>query len=240
MGKKKFFLIIDTETTQDGKVADFGAVVCDRQGNVHHEIGLLVKEFYFDRVNHPLFHIFGDKNDVFSAASLPARYAKYDAMIENGTRMAASVAAINRWLAKVNAKYNPVLTAYNLAFDNDKMDKSGIIAKDLFDKQFCLWYAAADKWGKTKAYREFVLRNHFFGNRTKGGHIGYQTKADAMAKFLLGDSLPDEPHTALEDAKDYELPILTALVKNTLPKDYMNPSPYSWRDYALKNNFRAI
>lgn len=237
MGKKKFFLIIDTETTQDGKVADFGAIVCDKQGNIHHEIGLLVKEFYFDRVNHPLFFrgdfLGGGKN-------LPRRYAAYDEMINNGTRMAASVPAINRWLAKVNAKYNPVLTAYNLAFDADKMEKSGIIAKELFDKQFCLWHAAADKWARTKAYREFVLRNHFFGNKTKVGHIGYQTKADAMAKFLLGDSLADEPHTALEDAKFYELPILSRLLATSTPAQYMNPTAYNWRDYALKDNFRAI
>ena len=234
MGKKKFFLIIDTETTQDGKVADFGAVVCDKQGNIHHEIGLLVKEFYFDRVNHPLFFqgdFLGGKQN------LPRRYAAYDAMINDGSRMAASVPAINRWLAKVNAKYKPVLTAYNIAFDLDKMTKSGIIAADIFPEKFCLWYAAAEKWGKSKAYRDFVLRNHFFGNRTKNGHIGYQTKADAMAKFLLGDDLPDEPHTALEDAKDYELPILTKLVQTTNPAQYMNPMPYSWRDYSLKDNF---
>lgn len=240
MGKKKFFLIIDTETTQDGKVADFGAVVCDKQGNIHHEIGLLVKEFYFDRVNHPLFHVFGDKNEVFSAASLPLRYKAYDEMIVDGRRMATSVAGINKWLGKVKAKYNPVMTAYNIAFDIDKLTKSGIIAEDLFPERFCLWYAAAEKWGKTKAYKEFVLRNHFFGNRTKGGHIGYQTKADAMAKFLLGDSLEDEPHTALEDAKYYELPILTRLLATVNPKVYMNPQPYSWRDYALRDNFKAI
>ncbi len=234
MAKKKFFLIIDTETTQDDKVADFGAVVCDKAGNIHHEIGLLVKEFYFDRKNHPLFHM-GDF--LGGAANLPRRYAAYDEMIVNGTRMAASVPAINSWLAKVKAKYNPVLTAYNLAFDRGKLTNSGIIANELFPEQFCLWYAAAEKWGHRKDYLDCVLRNHFFGNRTKTGHMGVQTKADVMAKFLLGDDLPDEPHTALEDARDYELPILKALVKNTPPKVYMNAKPYSYRDYALRDLF---
>lgn len=236
MGKKKFFLIVDTETTQDGKVADFGAVVCDKQGNIHHEAGLLVKEYYFDAVNHPLFHSFDDANDVFSKASLPRRYAAYDAMIDNGTRMAASVAAINRWLAKVQAKYNPVLTAYNLAFDLDKCNNSGIIL-DGFEQRFCLWHASAAKWGTTRAFKQFVLDQHYFGKRTKGGHIGYQTKADVMAKFLLGADLPDEPHTAVEDARDYELPILTALVKNTKPSVYMNAPAYNWRDFSLRDNF---
>ena len=237
MAKRKYFLIIDTETTQDGKVADFGAVVCDKRGNIHHEAGVLVKEFYFDRVEHPLFHIFGDANDHFSKATLPRRYAAYDAMIDNGTRVAASVAGVNKWLAKVQAKYSPVLTAYNLAFDLDKLNNSGIIT-DGFTDRFCLWHAAAHKWGRSRDYLNFALANHYFGNRTNGGHMGVQTKADRMAKFLQ-PGLPDEPHTALEDARDYERLILTALVKNTPPSVYMNPPSYNWRDFALRDLFTA-
>lgn len=238
MARKKFFITIDTETTQTNMVADFGAVVSDKQGNIHHEIGILVGDFFSDKEKHPLFHVYGDKNDVFSKESLPTRYANYEQMLQDGRRHLASVGAVNRWLAKVKDKYDPVMTAYNLAFDKDKMTRSGIIAEALFPQSFCLWHAAADKWGRSRDYRNFVLQNHFFGNRTKGGHIGYQTKADAMAKFLLGE-IPDEPHTALEDAKDYEVPILTALVKNTLPSVFMFPKPYSWRDYALRDNFVA-
>ena len=240
MSKRKFFITIDTETTQTNMVADFAAVVTDKTGKIYHEIGILVGDFFSDKEKHPLFHIFGDKNDVFSKESLPDRYAAYEAMLQNGRRVLASVGAVNRWLAKAQAMYNPTLTAYNLAFDLGKMNNSGIIADDLFTDRFCLWYAATEKWGHSKAYKDFVLRNHLFGNRTKGGHIGYQTKADAMAKFLLGDELPDEPHTALEDAKFYEVPILTALVKNTSPKNYMNPAPYNWRNHSLRDNFRAI
>jgi hypothetical protein len=239
LGKKKFFLTIDTETTQTGKVADFGAVVSDKQGNIHHETGILIGDFFSDKENHPLFHIYGDANDVFSKATLPKRYANYEAMLQDGRRVLASVGAVNRWLAKVKAKYNPVMTAYNIAFDLDKMDNSGIVARDLFPERFCLWHSATQKWANTRAYREFILQNHYFGGRTKTGHMGMQTKADVMAKFLLGASLPDEPHTALEDARDYEVPILTALVKNTSPIDYMNPKPYSYRDFAARDHFTA-
>lgn len=237
MGKKKFFVTIDTETTQTGMVADMGIVVSDKQGNIHGEWGLLLGDFYSDKENHPLFHVYGDAKDVFSKASLPKRYANYDGMLQDGRRMLCSVAAVNRLLAKIAAKYDPVMTAYNLAFDKDKMNNSGIIAAELFPKSFCLWHAAAQKWGRSKEYRAFVLQNHFFGARTAAGHMGYQTKADAMAKFLLGAGLPDEPHTALEDARDYEVPILTRLVKHTSPADYMYPVAYNWRDYALRDNF---
>lgn len=234
MAKKKFFLIVDTETTQDGKVADLGIVVCDRQGNIAYEGGFMVAEVFCNRDAHPLFHVFGDANDVFSKASLPARYRRYEEMLKDGRRMLASKAAINSLLTKINLRYSPVLTAYNLAFDTDKMANTGL---DLthFEQRFCLWHAAAQKWGSRKDFLAFALENGFFGNRTKTGHIGVQTKADVMAKFLLGPELADEPHTALEDARDYERPILAALVKNTKVSDYMNPVPYAYRNFAVKD-----
>ena len=236
MAKKKYFIVIDTETTQTDKVADFGAVVCDKQGRIVKECGVLVADFYTDREKHPLFHM-GDF--LGGAANLPRRYEEYNQMLVDGRRMLASVAAVNRWLARVNAEYSPVMTAYNLAFDRGKMRNSGIDC-DQFSESFCLWHAAAEKWGATRRYRQFILDNHYIGNRTQGGHMGYQTKADAMAKFLLGPEYPDEPHTALEDARDYEVPILARLVKNTSPKIYMNPQPYNWRNYALRDCFRPV
>jgi len=234
MAKKKFFLIIDTETTQDDLVADFGAVVIDKSGKVYQEAGVLVKETYFDRVEHPLFH-HGDF--LGGARNLPRRYDAYDKMIDNGQRVAASVAGVNKWLAKVLATYDPVVTAYNWAFDKSKLANTGILAGDMFSRQFCLWHAAVAKWGNTRDYRAFALQQHAFGARTKHGHMGIQTKADVMAKFLLGADYPDEPHTALEDARDYEAPILARLVKNTPPSVYMYPPTYNWRDWALRDHY---
>jgi len=237
MGKRKYFLTIDTETTQTGKVADLGVVVSDKSGTIHYEQGLLLADFYSDTEAHPLFHVYGDRNDVFSAATLPARYAAYEAMLQDGRRMICSVAAVNRLFAKIAARYNPVATAYNKAFDWEKLESSGVPVADFFPKSFCLWHAAVAKWGNTREYKAFALQQHRFGARTKGGHMGIQTKADVMAKFLLGEHLPDEPHTALEDARDYEVPILTRLVKNTSPNVYMYPPAYNWRDWAVRDHY---
>jgi hypothetical protein len=236
MAKKKFFLTIDTETTQTGMVADFGAVVTDLKGNIHHSIGVLVSDFYLKRDEHPLFYT-RDASPLWGIANLPKRYANYDAMLDNGSRILASVPAINRWLAKVAATYNPVLTAYNLPFDQDKMTKSGIDHM-LFPKRFCLWHAASSKWGHTKAFRQHVLDAVAFNPPTKFKNMSYITNAEVMARFVLGNpELEDEPHTALEDIVDYELPILNALVKSTKAKEYMNPTPYNWRDYQVKDWF---
>lgn len=236
MAKKNYFLIIDTETTQDGKVADFGAVVTCRKGTVHHSVGALVREFYLDQEKHPLFHT-RDADPLWGAAKLPARYAAYDDMLQDGRRSLYSVAAINRWLSRVNAQYSPIVTAYNLAFDADKMDKSGIDARQ-FEKSFCLWHAAANKWAHGKPFRQFIIDNHYFNKPTAYKNMSYLTNAEVMARFVLNNpDMPDEPHTALEDALDYELPILKALVKDTPVKTLFDPPSYSWRNYQVRDWF---
>lgn len=237
MQMRKYFLIVDTETTQTDKVADFGAVVCNRKGEIVNQAACLVGEFYNDRENHPLFHYSGD-DPLWGRARLPLRYAAYDSMVSNGLRGVYSVAGINRWLARVNAEYKPVLTAYNLAFDKGKARNSGIDL-DQFSQSFCLWHSAAQKWSHTKAYRQFIIDGHWFKNRTKHGNMSYPTNAEIMAAFVTNNpDMPSEPHTALEDAVDYELPILKRLVETTSPKEYMNPIGYNWRSYQVKDWFQ--
>lgn len=237
MAKKKFFLIVDTETTQTERVADFGAVVCDRQGNIHAQAGVLIRDFYLHRRAHPLFHMKEGADPLWGIKNLPKRYAAYDAMLENGSRMLATVNAVNRWLAQVAVKYSPTLTAYNLAFDRDKCSKSDIDLS-LFKDSFCLWHASAAKWGHTKTYRKFILDTVGFNSPTKLRNMSYHTNAEAMARYVLGNpDLPDEPHTALEDTIHYELPILTRLIDTTKKAEYMSPTAYNWRDYQVKDWF---
>ena len=239
MAKKAFYLIIDTETTMTEKVADFGAVVVDRKGQIYTQAAILVDGIYTDYQNHPLFHNFDRADTLWGKATLEKRYSRYNDMVTNGQRMLASVAAINRWLAKVNAKYSPTLTAYNLAFDVDKCRKTGIDL-EMFDSKFCLWYAAFTKWGQSKKYRNFVLQVHAFNPPTKLGNMSYKTNAETMARFVLNNpTLPDEPHTAIEDAIDYELPILVELLKSTKREVLTNPTPFDWTKVQVKEWFTA-
>ena len=91
--KKDYYLIIDTETTINDKVADFGAVVIDRQGNIQTQCGVLVSGvFGID----PLFYIANEKEkSLWSKQGKNRRFTKYNEMLENGARMLASVNAIN-------------------------------------------------------------------------------------------------------------------------------------------------
>lgn len=238
MAKRDYFLIVDTETTQDNLVADFAAVICDRKGKIYNQCAVLTNGIFTDMENHPLFFT-SDPAGIWSKKGQDMRYSIYQNMINNGTRMIASVSAINVWLAKANEKYNPILTAYNLSFDQNKCANTGI---DLvqFDKSFCLWYAAVTKWAHTKEYRNFALNLHAFNPPTQYGNMSFKTNAETMARFVTNNPrMEDEPHTALEDIVYYELPILVKLVKGKKKKDFLNPKPFNWKNVQVKDWFTA-
>lgn len=137
-------------------------------------------------------------------------------MVEDGHRSIAGVGLINQWLVRVNAQYAPVLTAYQLSFDLGKC-RNTRINLGIFAERFCLMKAAKRKIGVLAEYHQFCIDR---GLMTEGGkglikNPKPQMTADAMAKFILGDSLEDEPHTALEDARDYEAAILTHILRDT-------------------------
>lgn len=231
MARKQFFMILDTETTVENTVADLGIIICDRHGNVAAQCGVLVRGHY------ETFRLFHDKNanDIWGYAGLKKREEAYVAMLDSGVRMLASVAAINRWINQAIGKYNPSLTAYNLAFDLDKCEKTGIDLSGL-PNRFCLWHAAVGNICKTKKYKQFVLENHAFNKPTQNGNMTMKTNAEVVAGYI-GGIFKEEPHTALEDARDFELPILSHILKK---KDWKEKvTAYNWREFQVKDNFSA-
>ena len=205
---KHFYLIVDTETTTKQTVADFGAVIVTKQGEIVERFGAMVYG-QFGRL--PLFSDPSEPdNALWSEQSAKRREKDYYSMLETGERSVASVALINQWLVRVNAQYSPVLTAYQLSFDLGKC-RNTRINLGIFAERFCLMKAAKRKIGVLAEYQQFCIDR---GLLTAKGRKPQMT-ADAMAKFILGDSLEDEPHTALEDARDYEAAILTHILRDT-------------------------
>lgn len=231
MAKKQYFIIIDTETTNDNQVFDFGAIVCDRQGNIVNSCAIIVK----DNIEKELFSDPSGKG-LWTSSYATQKKNNYYKMLDSGARMMASVNAINRWLEKVNAKYEPIMTAYNVAFDQTKCANTGIDLT-IFKSSFCLWHIACQIFAGKKAYKNFIAENHYFGNVTEKGNMTYKTNAEVMAHYITGRK-NDEPHTAIEDAQYFELPILLAVIKNRNWKDYIG-NAYNWRDYQVKNHFQA-
>ena len=231
MAKKQYFIIVDTETTINDKVVDFGAVVVDRKGIVVAQCAIMVQSvFGVDK----LFYN-KDAAGIWAAASIDRRMGNYNSMLEAGTRMLASVNAINRWLEKVNAKYNPTLTAYNLAFDRSKCENTQIDLS-IFADRFCLWAAAVGNICNTKQYRQFVAENHLFNKVTEHGNMTFSTTAESVAGYLAGE-MSKEPHTAFEDALYYELPILVNILKKKNWKE--KTIAYNWKAHQVKDHFTA-
>lgn len=231
MAKKQFFAIVDTETTINDTVADFAIVICDRDGKIHNQCAVLVAG-HFDA-----YDLFYDKKSsgIWAQASVARRRANYDLMMASGSRMLATPAAVNRWIERAIGKYDPVLTAYNLAFDKSNCANTNI---DLtgFSAQFCLWQAAVGNVCNTKPYRKFCVENHLFNPPTEKRNMTFQTNAEAVAGFIAGE-LTNEPHTALEDARDFELPILKRIINR---RDWQKRiKPYAWQDFQVKDNFVA-
>jgi len=231
MARKQFFAILDTETTINDTVADFAIVICDREGNIYNQCSVLVHGHY------DAMELFHDKNtnDIWGYAGLQKRKAQYSAMLDSGVRMLASVNAINRWINQAIGKYNPTLTAYNLAFDLSKCANTGIDLS-VFNNKFCLWQAAVGNICHTKKFRQFALDNHQFNPATKHGNMTFKTNAEVVCGFL-NNNIIDEPHTALEDARDFELPILVNILKK---RDWQNKIiPYDWKQFQVKDHYIA-
>ena len=231
MAKKQFFAIVDTETTMENTVADLGIIICDREGVIYNQCAILVAGHYGN------FELFHDKaaNDIWGYGGLEKRKAAYVKMLDSGVRMLASVNAVNRWINQAIGKYNPELTAYNLAFDKDKCDKTGIDLSG-FKSEFCLWQAAVGNICNKKQFRQFALENHAFNNVTGSGNMTFKTNAEIVAGFISGE-FKEEPHTALEDARDFELPILREVIKKKGWRDKI--TPYNWRGFQVKDHFVA-
>ncbi len=231
MSKKQYFAIIDTETTINDTVADCAIIICDRKGIIYNQMAVLIKN-QFDTCD-----LFYDKNakGLWSVEYAKEKRIKYNNMLNNGSRTMASVNAINNWINLVIGKYNPTLTAYNLPFDNNKCQNTGIDLTKFTDR-FDLWGAAVGNICKTKSYRQFCMDNHLFNNVTEFGNMTYKTSAESVTGYLAGN-MTDEPHTALEDIIDYELPILKHILNKKAWKDKV--TPYNWREFQVKDSFIA-
>ena len=205
---KHYYLIVDTETTKKQTVADFGAVITDRKGNIVDQFGAMVLNHFGSL---PLFSDpTATDSALWSEQSAQRREKDYYSMLDSGERSISSVGLINQWLSATYARYNPVLTAYNISFDLGKC-RNTRINLGIFNQRFCLMKAAKRAIGSLADYHKFCHAHGFLTAKLRKPSM----TADTMAKYILGIDLQDEPHTALEDARDYEAMILTYILRDT-------------------------
>ena len=210
--KKHTYLIVDTETTKYQTVADFGAVIMTRDGTIIEQFGAMVGG-HFGKM--PLFSDpKADPSAFWSEQSAQRRAKHYDDMLESGERSISSPALINKWLERVRGQHDPILTAYNIAFDFSKC-RNTKINLGIFSSRFCLMKAAKRHF-VNEDYMRFCVDN----NRLTPTGLA-STTADSMATYIVGNDLAPEPHTALEDARDCEAVILAKILETTTRKQLL-------------------
>jgi len=211
---KHYYLIVDTETTKKQTVADFGAVITDRKGNIVDQFGAMVLNHFGSL---PLFSDpTATDSALWSEQSAQRREKDYYSMLDSGERSISSVGLINQWLSATYARYNPVLTAYNISFDLGKC-RNTRIKLGIFNQLFCLMKAAKRAIGSLADYHKFCHAHGFLTAKLRKPSM----TADTMAKYILGIDLQDEPHTALEDARDYEAVILAYILNGKTRKQLL-------------------
>lgn len=218
--RDQFFLIIETQATIDGTVADFGAIVCDKAGMIHQECAVLVAdEFEVKSLLHD-----EKAAGMWSLEGCDSRQRRYKEMLKIGERMLVSAVALNRWLGRIFAKYAPDLVAFDLACELDRLRETGVDVS-VFARRFSLRDAAEAHFAQSEKYKAFV-EDKSTGNMTQ------ESRLHAMASFVSGKMLPPVPNTAIEDVKFYALPILTAIVEL---KDWQKLVKYSGRESMLSS-----
>lgn len=216
--RKRFYIIVDCESSLTRKAVDVAFAVTDKQGRVYASCAVLVNGVYG---KDELFY--NRDSGFFGLKNLEERKATYQDMIKDGRRMLASVRAINKWLLQAHETFRPTLTAYNLPFDEGVCKNTGIDLT-IFERRFCLWKESARVFGSRKSYAQFLIDNGYFSAKLNG-----LTNAEVMAHYVTGSN-DLEPHTALEDIVDFEIPILVSLLKQ---KKGFQHKPYNWREFKL-------
>lgn len=198
MAKKKFFLVIDVETTRGydknkkcyNLVYDCGFVVCDRMGHIYEQHSYIVRD------------IFRDENKM-SSAYYATKIPTYKEGIKNGLHKEVSFAYIHKVIENIYEKYNiSAICAYNANFDKNALNSTyhwfyKNIISNFFPNDIeinCIWNMATQVICIKKSYIDFCVKN---GYVTEKGNIC--TGAEYVYRFLTKDTEFQEIHKGLDD-----------------------------------------
>lgn len=204
MTRKKYYMIIDTETMSNAKmVYDIAYTIIDRKGNIIEQANYLVKEI----TEHP-FLLGILKRDLYSAS----KYKKTYAELYTHKTMVKPFLEIRRNIRRAIREYDCPVIAYNVAFDKTALND---MAQDLGKKSFFtvdteiwdLWNIALYILCDSRNYTNFCDEHNFINDRGNR-----QTTAESVYCYITNDPNFKEAHTALADT-EIEAQILLACLK---------------------------
>lgn len=225
---KETFLIIDTETTKEGKnmpnqsVFDIGWTISNRNGEILATRSYIVEQFRLQAL---------EKKKAFLIDSDIVDKATYITKILNREMKVASWSAIMGQLTKDCKKYNVgFIGAYNLGFDTNVINKTHFYFTEkiveLFETTYLidLYHACAYTILSTPEYRTFAEKHNL---KTDKGNL--KTSAEATYRFIINDNTYIEEHTAFQDSLD-ETKILHYLLNNVdIPLQAWTINSQAWR-----------
>jgi hypothetical protein len=196
MARRKFFLVIDTETCntiEQPMPYDIGYAICDRHGNIYERRSFVVAEMFLDH------------KDLMQSAYYANKLPQYWEDIKNGTREVKSIFNIRKQIKADMKKYRVrQVGAYNMGFDKRALNNIIRYCSKSFirwffpfgTEYFCIWHMACQVILSQKSYINFALKN---GLVTPSDNI--VTSAEACYKFLTKRVDFVESHTGLEDVE---------------------------------------
>ena len=228
MGKKKYFMILDTETCGN-LVFDYGYTVIDRKGNLVAEGSFVCEEF----MNHP------ETLDMFHDRYTKTKIAQYYYALYMGTNEFTVIpfAEIRRTINTVQQAFNASVCAYNAQFDKEHL----ITTAQYFGyKKFFktdvhymdIWGMALSTICNSRNYFKFCVENEFFTAK------GYpKTGAECVYRFITKDVNFEEKHTARADC-EIETAIFMKILRRKCKFDSKIVAPCcsnkSWRQIAKR------
>lgn len=204
--RKKYFLGIDTETTnaletEDGKldlsnslVYDVGWQIIDRRGNVFLERSYVVAEIFLDM---PLM------KSAYFAEKIP----QYWEDIKSGKRILTSFWKIRKQFLRDRKRFKcQAVFAHNAYFDYNALNTT---LRYLTGSKYRYFFPysckildtlkmARDVIGKTKDYTLFCEKNNYLTNHKTPQN---RLTAEILWRYLSGDNEFIESHTGLEDVE---------------------------------------
>ena len=198
---KKFYMVLDCETVADARVPyDVAWIIVDREGNIYERFNALAAEVLHNPTLRYLVKkdSFSKRKAGFYLDSEPAEVMPFE-----------RIKCIYDYHAHI---YNPVVVAYNAAFDIKVLNN---YAQALFDVPFFsedaeiwdLWNMALNTICDSGNYVRWCIDAGFI---TEKGNIS--CSAEAVYSYLTTNGDFEEDHTALSDC-EIEAQILQAVFK---------------------------
>lgn len=222
MGKKKMFLVIDTETCNfinSPYTYDIGYAITDKEGNIALERSFVVGEIFLGCI--------GLMKTCYYSKKIP----QYWKDIESGKRQLASLIDIAERIHVDMENYNvSTVCAYNINFDIKALNNTiRFITHDEIKYFFhnkpkyeCIWNMACETIMTKIQYIQFAMENSLISDK---GTV--RTSAEACFQWLTQNPVFEESHTGLEDVY-IEIEIMRNCYKSH-KKLTKEPNSLCWR-----------